>query len=85
MQMNAKYKLDNTQRVITIFSFWKRLIDGFIVTNLRVVADHKIVEKIVIFLNFLTLKGCTNFIGIKVKTKKKIMIDKFNHSLVFKI
>ena len=35
-------------------------------------ADQIIVQKIVIFLNFFTLKGCTNLTGIKVSIDRNI-------------
>ena len=47
----------------------KTFVDG-VVTNFKVVADQIIVKNIVIFLNSLTLNGCTNFIGINVKIKQ---------------
>ena len=63
----AKYTLHTIHIDITIFSSEKRLISGFVVTSLSVVADHNMVAKIVMFLSFFTLKGCINFIGIKVR------------------
>jgi hypothetical protein len=49
------------------------------VTNFSVVADHNIVAKIVIFLSFFTLKGCTNLIGIKVSIKKSTITPTLIH------
>jgi hypothetical protein len=71
-----------TQINITIFSSFKRLFIGFDVTNFSVVADHKIVAKTVIFLNFFTLNGCTNLIGMNVNIKKNIIIPTFTHPLI---
>ena len=56
-----------------------------VVTSFKVVADQIIVKKIVIFLNFFTLRGWTNFIGIKVRIDKKIITIKLTYRFVFKI
>ena len=46
-----------------------KIFEDGVVTSFNVVADQIIVKKIVKFLNSLTLKGCTNLIGIKVNIK----------------
>ena len=55
------------------------------VTNLKVVAAHITVKKIVKFLKDLTLNGCTNFHGTKVSTDKIIITTKLIHTFVLRI
>ena len=84
-QMVRKYRLDTIHIVKTIFSSLNKLIFGNVVISFSVVADQIIVQKIVIFLNFFTLKGWTNFIGIKVRIDKNIITIKLIYRFVFKI
>ena len=56
---------------IIVLSIIKILEEG-VVTSFKVVADQRIVKKIVKFLNSLTLNGWTNFIGTKVKINDQI-------------
>ena len=59
----------------TIFCSANKLIPGFVVTNFKVVADQRTVQNIVKLRIFFTLRGCTNFIGMKVRmNNNKIMI-----------
>ena len=59
----------------TIFCSANKLILGFVVTNFKVVADQRMVQNIVKLRTFFTLRGCTNFIGTKVRiNNNKIMI-----------
>ena len=74
--MVRKYRLDTIHIVKTIFSSLKRLISGEVVTSLRVVADQMIVQNIVMFLNFFTLNGWTNLIGINVSTDRNKITNK---------
>ena len=83
--MVRKYRLDIIHIVKTIFSSLKRLISGEVVTSFRVVADQIIVQKTVKFLNFFTLKGWTNFIGINVSIDRNIITIKLIYKFVFKI
>ena len=69
---------------IIVLSIIKILEEG-VVTSFKVVADQIIVKKIVKFLNSLTLKGCTNLIGIKVNIKHMIITATLIYSCVPKI
>ena len=73
------------QRIkIIVLSIIKILEEG-VVTSFNVVADQIIVKKIVKFLNSLTLKGCTNLIGIKVNIKHMTITATLIYSCVPKI
>ena len=74
-QIITKYIVQIIQIVKTIFSLSYKAKSEEEVTNLRVVADHIIVKKIVIFLYSFTLKGWTNLIGINVSTKRIIITN----------
>ena len=67
--------------VLSIIKIWE---EG-VVTSFNVVADQIIVKKIVKFLNSLTLKGCTNLIGIKVNIKHITITATLIYSWVPKI
>ena len=54
-------------------------------TSLRVVADQRIVKKIVIFLYSFTLNGWTNFTGIKVRIERIIITIRLIKGIVLRI